>query len=114
MEDDRREGLRIDASLGFGYRIYKRTEIAGDISQIKNISIGGAQIITKHELNTDNILELTFRTPQSKKKIILLAKVLESWEIVEKSIYLSRISFAYPDEDSIKIMSELIKELKIG
>ncbi len=113
MEDDRREDIRIDASFNFGYRVYERTDIAGDISQIRNISVGGAQIVTNHELNSDNILELSFRTPRSQNKINLLGKVLESWNIPEKALYVSRVSFAYPNKFSQDTMSELIKELKI-
>lgn len=112
METDRRKHTRIDTSFNFGYRIYTRTEIAGDISQIKNISVGGAQILTKHKLNSDNILEINFRTPKSKEKIILFGKVLDCYKIQEKAIYVSRVSFAYPDENTFKIMPGLIEEIK--
>ena len=114
MEEDRRENIRIDASFNFTCKVYKRTEQIVEISQIKNISVGGAQIETKFELNSDNILELNFRAPQSKSKITLLGKVLESWNVPEKELYISRIAFAYPKEVTPEIMSELIKELKIG
>ena len=114
MEEDRRENIRVDASFNFTCKVYKRTEQFVEISQIKDISVGGAQIVTKFELNTDNILELSFRTPQSKSKIALLGKVLESWSIPEKSLFVSRITFAYPKEVTQEMVSELIKELKIG
>lgn len=114
MEEDRRENIRVDASFNFTCKVYKRTDQVGEISQFKNISVGGAQIVTKFELNMDNILELNFRTPRSKSKISLLGKVLESWSIPEKSLFVSRISFAYPNEVTQEMVSELIKELKTG
>jgi len=114
MEEDRRENIRVDASFNFTCKVYKKTEQVVEISQVKNISVGGAQIVTKFELNTDNILELNFRTPQSKSKITLLGKVLESWSIPEKALYISRISFTYPNEVTQETMSALIKELKTG
>lgn len=114
MEEDRRENIRVDTSFNFTCKVYKKTEQVVEVSHFKDISVGGAQIVTKFELNNDNIMELTFRSPQSKNKITLLGKVLETWSMPDKGQYISRISFAYPKEVTQEMVSELIKELKTG
>ena len=108
---DKRKHKRVNASFSFCYRAYRRLNISGGISKIKNISAGGVQLVTSHELNANNILELTFRTPSSRKKITIMGKVLECKKNKKDQLYESRISFICSDKNAREMMTELVKEI---
>ncbi len=77
---------------------------AADISQTKNISIGGLLFTTHRGFLPDAILSLKIRIPETLEYINLKAKVIESVQIIKDLMYDTRVAFIQVgDEDKVAI-----------
>jgi len=79
-----------------------------DISQTKNLSLGGMLLTTNCQFQPGTNLALEIRLPFDPNPIMLIAKVLESKEITKDVIYDTRLIFLAIDEKHRKVINETV------
>lgn len=104
---ERRKHPRINARFIVSYRIMEE-EDAVDISQTKNMSLGGMLLTTNREFRPGINLALEIRLPFDPNPIMLIGKVLDSREVIKDLIYDTRLSFLAIDEKHRKIISDTV------
>ncbi len=102
---EKRVHPRVSGRFIVSYRIAEEVNKV-DISQTKNISLGGMLLTTNRQFEPGTNLSLQIRLPFDPNPIILLAKVLESQEITKNLIYDTRLMFLAVDEKHRKVINE--------
>ncbi|MDD5167004.1 MAG: PilZ domain-containing protein [Candidatus Omnitrophica bacterium] len=97
IENERRKYPRVKGRFVISYRIYERDDKT-DISQTKDISLGGAYITTNRKFAPGIKLLLELRLPVEREPARIIAKVIESREVTANLIYETRIQFLSVDE----------------
>ncbi len=104
---ERRKHPRIFGRFIVSYRIM--TEINNiDMSQTKNICLGGMLLTTNRNFNPGVNLALEIRLPFDPHPIMLIGRVIESREIMKDMIYDTRIEFLAVDERHRKVIGETV------
>lgn len=104
---ERRSHPRITARFIVSYRVLKDDECL-DMSQTKNLSLGGMRLATNKPFPEGAQLEVEIRLPFDPDPVTLTAKVLESHEVTEGLIYDTRLSFLSLDERHKKTIIKTI------
>ena len=104
---ERRKHPRVSGRFIVSYRILEEYNNA-DISQTKNISLGGMLLTTNMALDPGTNLALEIRLPFDPNPIMLIGKVVESREITKNLIYDTRLIFLTIDEKHRKVISETV------
>ncbi|MCU0651732.1 MAG: PilZ domain-containing protein [Candidatus Omnitrophica bacterium] len=94
---ERRKNARISGRFIVSYRILEESNNV-DISQTKNISLGGMLLTTNRNFEPGTNLAIEIRLPFDPNPIMLIGKVLESHEITKDLIYDTRMQFLAVDE----------------
>ncbi len=89
---------------------YRVIEHAGeiDLTQTKNISLGGMLLTTNCQFPLGTNLALEIRLPFDPHPIMIIAKVLESKEITKNIIYDTRLIFLAVDERHRNVINETV------
>lgn len=104
---ERRKHPRVSGRFVVSYRILEESDNV-DITQTKNISMGGMLLTTNRELQEGTNLALEIRLPFDPNPIMLIAKVLQSTEITKNLIYDTRLMFLAVDEKHRKVIQETV------
>ncbi len=104
---ERRKYPRVNARFVVSYRILDDVDNV-DISQTKNLSLGGMLLTTNIQFGIGTNLALEIRLPFDPNPIMIIAKVLESREISKDLIYDTRLTFLAIDERHRKIIKETV------
>jgi hypothetical protein len=104
---ERRKHPRINGRFIVSYRILEEVDNT-DLSQTKNISLGGMLLTTNRNFEAGTNLALEIRLPFDPSPIMAIAKVLESKEITKNLIYDTRLMFLAVDEKHKKIIKETV------
>lgn len=104
---ERRKHPRVDGRFIVSYRIIEEADNA-DISQTKNICLGGMLLTTNRQFEPGTNLALQIRLPFDPDAIMITAKVLESLEITKNLIYDTRLMFLSVDEKHRKAIHETV------
>lgn len=104
---EKRRFPRINGRFIVSYRIVEENDNV-DISQSKNISLGGMLLTTNRKFEPGTNIALEIRLPFDPLPIILVATVLGSREIIENLIYDTRLMFISVDERHKKIIQETV------
>lgn len=104
---ERRRHARVNARFIVSYRVLEE-ENAVDISQTKNIGLGGMLLTTNREFKSGAKLAIEIRLPFDPNPIMLIGSVLESREIIKDLIYDTRLLFLAIDEKHRKVISDTI------
>ena len=104
---DKRKHPRVMAHFIVSYRILDENDLR-DITQTKNISLGGMLLTTNRQFNAGTNLALEIRLPFDPNPIILVGKVIESKQITKNLIYDTRISFLAIDEKHRAVIGETV------
>jgi len=112
---ERRKHPRIsNAHFVVSYRIFQESNNI-DVSQTKNLSLGGMLLTTNREFQPGTNLALEIRLPFDSNPIILVAKVLGSRQIIKDFLYDTRLEFLAVDENHRKIIIKTVEHyLKKG
>ncbi|MFH1457760.1 MAG: PilZ domain-containing protein [Candidatus Omnitrophota bacterium] len=105
---ERRKYARITGRFIVSYRMIDEADNV-DITQTKNLSLGGMLLTTNKKFNSGINLSLEIRLPFDPDPIRIIAKVLESKEITKNLIYDTRLMFLTIDEKHIKIINETVE-----
>ena len=104
---EKRKYPRIDGRFIVSYRVIPSNSNA-DITQTKNLSLGGMLLTTNCCFPEGTRLALDIRLPFDPSPIMITAKVLESKEIIKSLIYDTRLIFLTIDEKHSKIINETV------
>ncbi|MCX5709277.1 MAG: PilZ domain-containing protein [Candidatus Omnitrophica bacterium] len=104
---ERRRHARVSGRFIVSYRILENAD-STDISQTKNISLGGMLLTTNRDFDKGTNLALEIRLPFDPHPIMLIAKVLESKEITKNLIYDTRLMFLAVDDRHRKVINETV------
>jgi hypothetical protein len=104
---ERRKNPRIRGRFIVSYRILEEANNL-DISQTKNISLGGMLLTTNLKFEPGTSLAVEIRLPFEKNPIMLIGKVVESQEITKDLIYDTRIEFLAVDENHRAIINKTV------
>ncbi|MDD5109160.1 MAG: PilZ domain-containing protein [Candidatus Omnitrophica bacterium] len=104
---ERRKYPRADGRFIVSYRVIPNNSNT-DISQTKNLSLGGMLLTTNCQFSIGTNLALEIRLPFDPNPIMIIAKVLESREITKNIIYDTRLAFMAVDEKHRSIIGETV------
>jgi len=104
---ERRQHPRVSARFIVSYRILEEANNV-DISQTKNIGLGGMLLTTNRAFRVGTNLALEIRLPFDPNPIMIVAKVLESREISKDLIYDTRLMFLAIDERHKNIIKDTV------
>lgn len=104
---ERRKTPRINIHFIVSYRVFEEEDNI-DISQAKNMGIGGMLLTTNRQFNPGIKLALEIRLPFDPHPIMLIAKVLESHQVIKDLIYDTRLEFLAVDENHKKVMNQTV------
>jgi len=104
---ERRKYPRADGRFIVSYRVIPSSN-STDITQTKNLSLGGMLLTTNCQFPPGTNLALEIRLPFDPNPIMIIAKVLESKEITKGIIYDTRLVFLAVDEKHRQIIIETV------
>jgi hypothetical protein len=104
---EKRKYPRANGRFIVSYRVIPNNNNA-DISQTKNLSLGGMLLTTNCQFSPGTNLALEIRLPFDPDPIMTIAKVLESKEITKGVIYDTRLIFLAIDEKHRKVITETV------
>ena len=108
--DERRKFSRINANFVVSYRILEEIDNY-DISQTKNICIGGMLLTTNVPFEPGTRLNLEIRVPfnSNKDPINIVGRVIESKVITNNLIYDTRLEFLTIDNPSKEAVEKTVE-----
>jgi len=104
---ERRRHPRINARFIVSYRILEEVNNV-DITQTKNLSLGGMLLTTNKKFSIGTNLALEIRLPFDPNPIMIIAKVMDSCEISKDLIYDTRLLFLAVDERHRNVIKETV------
>ena len=104
---ERRNHPRIAARFIVSYRLLEESDSI-DITQTKNLSLGGMLLTTNRLFGPGTNVALEIRLPFDPNPIMLIAKVIDSREITKNLIYDTRLQFLAVDEKHRKVLSQTV------
>lgn len=105
--EERRKHPRICGRFIVSYRLVKETDFV-DISQTKNLSLGGMLLTTNKQFQYNTMLSLEIRLPFDVSPINVIGKVIESKEITKDLIYDTRLQFISVEEKHKKVLNQTL------
>lgn len=104
---ERRSHPRVDGRFIVSYRVFEEADNI-DITQTKNISLGGMLLTTNRKFEPGTNLALEIRLPFDPDPIMLICRVVESCEISINLIYDTRLAIQSVDEKHREIISRTV------
>ncbi len=104
---ERRKSSRIMGRFIVSYRVLEEHDSI-DVTQTKNLSLGGMLLTTNRKFDAGTNLALEIRLPFDPNPIMLIGKVVESREITKNLIYDTRLAFLAVDERHREIIGSTV------
>ena len=104
---ERRKFPRVTGRFIVSYRILDEEDNV-DISQTKDISLGGMYITTNRSFEPGTNLALEIRLPFDPHPIMLIGKVVASYEVTRDLIYDTRLEFLAIDENHRNVIGQTV------
>ncbi len=111
MTEERRRDQRLQRPLIVSYQLCCDPNANYDVTQIKDISLGGMRFVTSESYPAETLLSIELRTPFREERLKLKASVIESKEIAANLIYETRVRFVDLDNDTREALSKTISVL---
>lgn len=105
--DEKRKFRRIAARFIVSYRMLEEADNV-DISQTKNLSLGGMLLTTNRSFKPGTNLAIEVRLPFDPDPIMIVAKVVDSNEVTKDLIYDTRLLFLAVDEKHRNIIGQTV------
>lgn len=104
---ERRQKPRVAGKFVVSYRV--KAEVDNyDISQTRNLSLGGMMLTTNREFPPGTVLAIDIRLPFFIDAIHITGRVIDSKEVVKDLIYDSRIQFLEIDSKAEGIVNDTV------
>ncbi len=104
---ERRKHPRINARFIVSYRVLDEVDNI-DVSQTKNLSLGGVLLTTNRFFKPGTHIALEIRLPFDPNPIMIVARVVDSVEVTKGLIYDTRLSFLAIDDEHKKIVCDTV------
>jgi hypothetical protein len=104
---ERRKNPRIEGRFIVSYRVLEDQGNV-DITQTKNVCLGGMLLTTNRMFDTGTKLALEIRLPFDPNPILIIARVVDSHEITRDLIYDTRLAFLAVDEKHRKTIGDTV------
>ena len=104
---ERRRVPRAQGRFVVTYRVLEQ-EDKTDMTQTKNIGLGGMLLTTNRRFSIGAKLALEIRLPLDADPIMLIGSVVESKEVVTNLIYDTRLAFLAVDSKHHKVISKTV------
>ncbi|MFH0791409.1 MAG: PilZ domain-containing protein [Candidatus Omnitrophota bacterium] len=104
---ERRRDPRIKGRFIVSYRILEESDNI-DISQTKNVGIGGMLLTTNKCFTNGTNLAIEIRLPFDPNPIIVIGKVIDSREITKDLIYDTRLQFLSVDDRHKNVIHQTV------
>ncbi len=104
---ERRRVPRVSGRFIVSYRILEEADNA-DISQTKNLSLGGMLLTTNKQFTPGTNLALEIRLPFDPNPIMIIGKVIDSKQVIKDLIYDTRLQFIAVDEKHRGIINNTV------
>ena len=108
-QEERRKYKRINKNFILTYFDKTNPDEKYEITQLKNISLGGMCFITTRRFEPPAELRVELKTPFLSEATFLEGKILESHEKVKNLIYETRIQFSNLVPHAVIILEQLIE-----
>ncbi len=104
---ERRKNSRINSKFIVSYRVAAEDDNI-DISQTKNLSIGGMVLTTNRQFPVGAKLALDIRLPSAHEPIKIIGEVADSRQVIEGVMYDTRLKFFVTAQDYLKVIKATI------
>ena len=94
---DKRKFPRANTRFVVSYCPMERQDVL-DVSQTKNLSVGGMAITTSTQFQPDAKLILKVRVPLAREPVEIIGRVIESTPMGKLAVYNTRLEFLAIDE----------------
>jgi len=109
---ERRRFIRIPGNFVVFYRDITNEVSKADVSQAKNISLGGLLFSTDRKFEEGRILEVKIKLPTSPDYIVVKVEVVGSKQIVENLLSDTRVKFVALKEEDRDAIRKLVENYK--
>ncbi|HDZ77362.1 MAG TPA: PilZ domain-containing protein [Candidatus Omnitrophica bacterium] len=106
-KSERRKHLRLDKTFIVSYRIYAEADNY-DLTQTKNISVGGMLLTTNRLFRPGTVLSIDIRLPFLMEPLNLKGRVIESKEVARHLIYDTHLEVFDVDIDSKETINKTV------
>ena len=107
-KQERRQYIRIEKSFILTYFERSKPEHKYEITQLKNISLGGMCFITTHSFEASTELGVELKTPYLAGTTYLEGVVLESHEKMKNRVYETRLQFTTLEAEAKVLLEKLV------
>lgn len=107
--DERRKYKRVNKHFILTYHEQSNPTVKYEITQLKNISIGGVCFVTSRKISNGTKLELELKTPYLAETTTLEGYVMGDTEKVKDMLYETRLQFGTLDKESEFILKKMIE-----
>ncbi|MCM8796652.1 MAG: PilZ domain-containing protein [Candidatus Omnitrophica bacterium] len=104
---EKRRHPRINARFIVSYRILDKEDKV-DITQTKNLSLGGMLITTNRKFEPGTNLLMEIRLPFDPQPTVIYGRVVESREIAKNLIYDTHICFGHMEGRKTKVVIDTV------
>ncbi|MEK6715420.1 MAG: PilZ domain-containing protein, partial [Candidatus Omnitrophota bacterium] len=104
---EKRKHTRLSKTFVVSYRVYEEVDNY-DLTQTKNVSVGGMLLTTNRKFNPGTILSVDIRLPYLLEPLNLKARVIDSKQIVKNLIYDTHLELIDIDEDNKEIINKTV------
>jgi len=105
--EERRKHPRANGRFVVRYRLFEESDNV-DITQTKNISMGGMYLTTNKKFEPGVKLTLEIRLPFDPHPIMIIGKVIASHEVAKNLIFDTRLEFLAIDERHAGIIGQTV------
>ncbi len=112
VESERRQYIRVKKNFILSYHEKDNPLAKNDISQLKNISLGGMCFVTAEPFSQSTKLAIELKTPFLAGMTRLDATVLESHERAKDILYETRVSFDGLSAQSRMVLEKVVEYFK--
>ena len=104
---EKRRHPRAKGNFIVSYRVLEEEDNI-DVTQTKDIGLGGMYLTTNRQFNPGTRLAVEIRLPFDPYPIILTARVVESYEVSKDLIYDTRLQFLSVDERHKNVINKTV------
>ena len=106
-KNERRKHPRLDKTFIVSYRIFAEADNY-DLTQTKNISVGGMLLTTNRLFRPGTVLSIDIRLPFLMEPLNLKGRVVESREVARQLIYDTHLEVFDLDSDSMEVLNKTV------
>ena len=106
---ERRRYVRINKNFIMTYCLKSSPQKKIEITQLKNIGLGGMCFITTQKFEPSTLLQIELKTPYITDTTLLEGHVLESHEKIINMLYETRLEFVHINTEAQYLLTQLME-----